>query len=143
MRRESGRRRDEHDEQVASELDKVAERLALLLKACRFLASALHLARDEMAARRLQTSVAVRQVISDLHARFQLCLSKVHKIYNSGPFSREELHRCLGMISADKLLYNHAIRMVRFFLLLKSSVIEVFVCVCFSVNLQHWTSCWV
>jgi hypothetical protein len=116
LRRESGRRaRDEHcDEDVkTSDLDKVAERLALLLKACRFLASALHLARDEMAVHRLQSSVAVRQVISDLHARFQLCLSKVHKIYNSGPYSREELHRCLGMISADTLLYNHAMRMVR------------------------------
>ncbi|CAG0916773.1 unnamed protein product [Notodromas monacha] len=109
----SGRRRDEEflEERPVSELEQTAQRLALLLKACRLLAAALHLARDEMTARRLQSSSAVRQVVSDLHMRFQSCLAKVHKVYDAGPHSRDELHQCLGLISADKLLYQHAIQM--------------------------------
>ncbi|CAG0892641.1 unnamed protein product [Darwinula stevensoni] len=89
------------------------EQLALYLKACHLLAAALHLAREELGRARLQRSPAVRQVVHDLNTRFHESVENVQGVYKAceGSLSRSDLHDCLSRISADRLLYDHAIEL--------------------------------
>ncbi|CAG0899560.1 unnamed protein product, partial [Cyprideis torosa] len=79
--------------------------------ACHLLSSALHLAREKINARRLMPSTALKQVVKDLHARFQEAKNAVQEVNKTGILRKPDLQEKLNRMSADKMLYDHAIEM--------------------------------
>jgi hypothetical protein len=86
------------------------------VRALQLLSSALNLSKEELQAERLHASSSVKQVLSMLNQRFHHCLSQCKQLHAQS-LSRDTQTLATGdsitaQLTADKLLYNHAIDLV-------------------------------
>lgn len=90
-----------------TEAGRRGEQLVLLVRALQLLSSGLKLATQELKAGQLRLSTTVKNVVTQLNAKFRSTLAECKKLNNAGLLSK------MGStnITADKLLYNHAIHM--------------------------------
>ncbi|KAF4527920.1 hypothetical protein B566_EDAN011311 [Ephemera danica] len=100
--------------QATGSLDglKRAEQLVLLVRALQLLSSGLNLATQELRASRLQPSTTVKNVVSMLNEKFHYCLSTCKQLNMPGLLQRAGVDPSTSSITADRILYNHAIEMV-------------------------------
>ncbi|KDQ97270.1 serine/threonine-protein kinase unc-51 [Zootermopsis nevadensis] len=88
-----------------------AERLVLLVRALQLLSSGLNLATQQLRTGQLQPSASVKSVVSVLNAKFRQCLSDCKQLNTPGLLQRAGVDPGSTNITADKILYNHAIQM--------------------------------
>lgn len=88
-----------------------SECLVLLVRALQLLSSGLQLATTKLRAKKLQPSSSVKNVVSQLNCRFRQCLSECKQLNSPGLLQN-------ASATADKILYNHAIHMVRILLII-------------------------
>ncbi|XP_072033413.1 serine/threonine-protein kinase unc-51-like [Amphiura filiformis] len=86
-----------------------AEQLVLYARALDLLSASLDMARDEISARRLQPSNAVRTIVMSLNDRYHLCLAKCRGLYDKSILHAPGVEPDTSMITADKLMYSYAI----------------------------------
>lgn len=93
-----------------TEASRRGEQLVLLIRALQLLSSGLNLATQELKSGQLRLSSTVKSVVTQLNGKFRVTLNDCKKLNNAGLLSK------MGStnITADKLLYNHAIQMVSF-----------------------------
>ncbi|KXJ76865.1 hypothetical protein RP20_CCG008824 [Aedes albopictus] len=91
----------------APEHCKRAERLVLLVRALNLLASGMHLASSNLQSGQLKPSDAVKSVLSCMHSRYRSTLCESKKLNGTGLLQRAGASN----ITADKILYDHAIQM--------------------------------
>ncbi|XP_060521502.1 serine/threonine-protein kinase ULK2 isoform X2 [Cylas formicarius] len=91
----------------ASELDRRTEQLVLLVRALQLLSSGLALATKQLKSGQLRPSTAVKNVVSTLNTKFKTTLMECKQLNSSGLLNK------IGTtdITADKIIYNHAIQM--------------------------------
>ncbi|XP_018323907.1 serine/threonine-protein kinase unc-51 isoform X2 [Agrilus planipennis] len=84
-----------------------AEQLVLLVRALQLLGSGLSLATQQLKSGQLRPSQSVKQVVSKLNEKFRATLAECKQLNSTGLLSK------IGStnITADKILYNHAIQM--------------------------------
>ncbi|VDP52750.1 unnamed protein product [Soboliphyme baturini] len=84
------------------------EQIVIFVRALHMLASSLQLAQQEIAAKRLCLSPAVKQVLNRLNERYHTCLMKSQELVSLGlPGSSAEL----PLVCAEKLMYNYALEL--------------------------------
>jgi len=88
-----------------------AEQLVLLVRALQLLSSGLSLASQQLRAGQLQPSACVKSVVSVLNAKFRKCLSDCKQLNTPGLLQKAGVDPGSTNITADKILYNHAIQM--------------------------------
>ncbi|GFG29073.1 hypothetical protein Cfor_09476 [Coptotermes formosanus] len=88
-----------------------AEQLVLLVRALQLLSSGLSLASQQLRAGQLQPSASVKSVVSVLNAKFRQCLSECKQLNTPGLLQKAGVDPGSTNITADKILYNHAIQM--------------------------------
>ncbi|CAH0563500.1 unnamed protein product [Brassicogethes aeneus] len=90
-----------------SEMGRRAEQLVLLVRAMQLLGSGLDLACTQLKSGQLRPSNTVKNVISTLNTKFRTTLNECKQLNSTGLLNK------LGStnITADKILYNHAIQM--------------------------------
>jgi len=93
-----------------SEIQRRAEQLVLNIRALQLLSSALSLSREELQAERLHSSTSVKQVVRMLYERFDQCLCQCKKL-NGPSLGCQLADSNWAQLTADKLLYNHAIEL--------------------------------
>jgi len=93
-----------------SDIQRKAEQLVLNIRALQLLSSALSLSREELQAERLHSSTSVKQVVRMLYERFDHCLSQCKKL-NGQSLACQLGDSAAAQLTADKLLYNHAIEL--------------------------------
>ncbi|KAL0272584.1 UNVERIFIED_CONTAM: hypothetical protein PYX00_005503 [Menopon gallinae] len=91
-----------------SEASRRAEQLVLLVRALQLLSSGLALASEQLQKGQLQPSASVKSVVSMMHNKFRQCLTDCKALNAPSLLSRTDLDTS---ITADKILYNHAIQM--------------------------------
>lgn len=91
----------------APEHCKRAERLILLIRALQLLSSGLNLASQQLQNGILKPSNTVKNVLSTLNMKYRTTLSESKKLNASGLLQRATSNH----ITADKILYDHAIQM--------------------------------
>ena len=91
-----------------------AEQLVLYIRALQLLSSALNLSKEELQAERLHPSPSVKQVVAMLNQRFHNCLSHCKQL-NGQKLASQLGDSNAAQLTADKLLYNHAIELVKLF----------------------------
>ncbi|XP_071447050.1 serine/threonine-protein kinase unc-51 isoform X5 [Hetaerina americana] len=94
-----------------SEGARKAEQLVLLVRALQLLSSGLNLATHQLRAGQLQPSATVKNVVGQLNERFHYCLSTCKQLNSTGLLQRAGVDPSTTNITADKILYNHAIEM--------------------------------
>ncbi|XP_046389863.1 serine/threonine-protein kinase ULK2 isoform X2 [Ischnura elegans] len=94
-----------------SEGARKAEQLVLLVRALQLLSSGLNLATQQLRAGQLQPSATVKNVVGQLNERFHYCLSTCKQLNSTGLLQRAGVDPSTTNITADKILYNHAIEM--------------------------------
>jgi len=92
------------------EMQRRAEQLVLNIRALQLLSSALSLSREELQAERLHSSTSVKQVVRMLYERFDQCLSQCKRL-NGQSLGCQLADSNWAQLTADKLLYNHAIEL--------------------------------
>ncbi|XP_008197237.1 serine/threonine-protein kinase unc-51 isoform X2 [Tribolium castaneum] len=90
--------------QIQNELMKRAERFVLLVRALQLLGSGLALATNQMKSGQLRPSSKVKNVMSSLNSRFRSTLAECKQL------NSPELMAKVADITADKLLYDHAVQ---------------------------------
>jgi serine/threonine-protein kinase ULK/ATG1 len=90
--------------QIQNELVKRAERFVLLVRALQLLGSGLALATSQMKSGQLRPSSKVKNVMSSLNSKFRTTLVECKQLN-----SPEVMERVTN-ITADKLLYEHAVQ---------------------------------
>lgn len=86
------------------------EQLVIYVRALHMLSSALELAQQEVQAKRLHPSPAVKDVLNGLKDRYHGCLLRSQELASLGlPSSDSQL----SLISAERLMYNHALDLCR------------------------------
>ncbi|KAG5671109.1 hypothetical protein PVAND_001323 [Polypedilum vanderplanki] len=91
----------------APEHCKRAERLILLIRALQLLSSGLNLASQQLQAGTLKPSNTVKNVLSTMNMKYRTTLNESKKLNASGLLQRATANH----ITADKILYDHAIQM--------------------------------
>ncbi|EFX82024.1 hypothetical protein DAPPUDRAFT_101872 [Daphnia pulex] len=91
-----------------SDAQRRAEQLVLYIRALQLLSSALNLSKEELQAERLHPSHSVKQVVAVLNQRFHHCLSQCKQL-NGQSLAHQLGDSNAAQLTADKLLYNHAI----------------------------------
>ncbi|PSN54418.1 hypothetical protein C0J52_10975 [Blattella germanica] len=88
-----------------------AEQLVLLVRALQLLSSGLNLATQQLRAGKLRPSASVKSVVSCMNAKFRNCLSECKQLNTPGLLQKAGVDPGSTNITADKILYNHAIQM--------------------------------
>lgn len=102
------------EEQVARALGeghRRAEQLVLYVRAVQLLASALNLARDQVAQRRLRASSSVRQLLRGMQQTLHRCMDWCRRLSQQGVLQASASSSSTPPLTADRLLYNYAIDM--------------------------------
>uniref|UniRef100_A0A6M2DRW0 non-specific serine/threonine protein kinase n=1 Tax=Xenopsylla cheopis TaxID=163159 RepID=A0A6M2DRW0_XENCH len=84
-----------------------AEQLVLLIRALHLLSSGLNLATKQLKDGQLQPSATVKNVLSMMNNKYKTTLAESKRLNNSGLLQKASTTN----ITADKILYNHAIEM--------------------------------
>lgn len=88
------------------------EQLLLYVRALQLLSSSIQLAKEEVAKGRLHvhSSSTVKLILKDMNSYYHQCLSVCKQLHNKGiPENETELNT--ATITADKLIYSHAIEL--------------------------------
>ncbi|XP_076269586.1 serine/threonine-protein kinase unc-51-like protein Atg1 isoform X2 [Rhynchophorus ferrugineus] len=90
-----------------SEMDRRTEQLVLLVRALQLLSSGLALATKQLKSGQLRPSTRVKSVVSTLNTKFRTTLLECKQLNSTGLLNK------IGTtdITADKIIYNHAIQM--------------------------------
>ncbi|KAJ8946305.1 hypothetical protein NQ318_004194 [Aromia moschata] len=93
--------------QPVNEMNRRAEQLVLLVRALQLLSSGLALATRQLKSGQLRPSTTVKNVVSTLNTKFRATLQECKQLNSTGLMNK------VGStsITADKILYNHAIQM--------------------------------
>lgn len=91
-----------------ADVQRRAEQLVLNIRALQLLSSALNLFKEELQAERLHPSPSVKKVVAMLNQRFHHCLSQCKQL-NGQSLNGQLGDSNTAQLTADKLLYNHAI----------------------------------
>ncbi|XP_026227461.1 serine/threonine-protein kinase ULK2 [Anabas testudineus] len=92
------------------------EQLVLYMKAAQFLASSLHLAKAQIKSAKLNPSTAVKQVVKNLNERYKSCISLCRRLTDKLNHFFSDKQRFvdeINSVTAEKLIYNHAVEMVQ------------------------------
>ncbi|KAJ0063999.1 hypothetical protein NL108_015731, partial [Boleophthalmus pectinirostris] len=90
------------------------EQLVLYMKAAQLLASSLHLAKAQIKSAKLNPSSAVKQVVKSLNERYKSCLSLCRSLTDKLNHFFSDKQRFvdeINSVTAEKLIYNHAVEM--------------------------------
>ncbi|XP_018565876.1 serine/threonine-protein kinase ULK2 isoform X2 [Anoplophora glabripennis] len=96
-----------HQNQPMSESNRRAEQLVLLVRALQLLSSGLALATRQLKSGQLRPSTTVKTVVSTLNTKFRTTLQECKQLNSTGLLNKVGS----ASITADKILYNHAIQM--------------------------------
>jgi hypothetical protein len=97
---------------VADVSYKKAEQLVIYLKCLQLLKPVLCYAKDELEAYRLKSTTKVRKIMRQLNNFYKFCLYQSKQLYLT-EFNRNKWNSEKINLSADKLLYLHAIELCR------------------------------
>ncbi|XP_056612520.1 serine/threonine-protein kinase ULK2 isoform X1 [Triplophysa dalaica] len=92
------------------------EQLVLYMKAAQLLASSLHLAKAQIKSGKLNPSTAVKQVIKSLNERYKSCIPLCRRLtdkLNHFFSDKQQIVDEINSVTAEKLIYNHAVEMVQ------------------------------
>ncbi|XP_034557052.1 serine/threonine-protein kinase ULK2 isoform X2 [Notolabrus celidotus] len=92
------------------------EQLVLYMKAAQLLASSLHLAKAQIKSAKLNPSTAVKQVVKSLNDRYKSCISLCRRLTDKLNHFFSDKQRFvdeINSVTAEKLIYNHAVEMVQ------------------------------
>ncbi|KAG7279755.1 hypothetical protein CRUP_021371 [Coryphaenoides rupestris] len=92
------------------------EQLVLYMKAAQLLASSLHLAKAQIKSAKLNPSTAVKQVVKSLNERYKSCISLCRSLtdrLNHFFSDKQRFVDEINSVTAEKLIYNHAVEMVQ------------------------------
>uniref|UniRef100_A0A671VIY9 non-specific serine/threonine protein kinase n=1 Tax=Sparus aurata TaxID=8175 RepID=A0A671VIY9_SPAAU len=92
------------------------EQLVLYMKAAQLLASSLHLAKAQIKSAKLNPSTAVKQVVKNLNERYKSCISLCRRLtdrLNHFFSDKQRFVDEINSVTAEKLIYNHAVEMVQ------------------------------
>ncbi|KAI5626777.1 serine/threonine-protein kinase ULK2 [Silurus asotus] len=92
------------------------EQLVLYMKAAQLLASSLHLAKSQIKSAKLNPSSAVKQVVKSLNERYKSCISLCRQLtdkLNNFFSDKQRFVDEINSVTAEKLIYNHAVEMVQ------------------------------
>ncbi|KAJ7995441.1 hypothetical protein DPEC_G00244600 [Dallia pectoralis] len=92
------------------------EQLVLYMKAAQLLASTLHLAKAQIKSAKLNPSSAVKQVVKSLNERYKSCISLCRRLTDKLNHFFSDKQRFvdeINSVTAEKLIYNHAVEMVQ------------------------------
>ncbi|XP_034461190.1 serine/threonine-protein kinase ULK2 isoform X3 [Hippoglossus hippoglossus] len=92
------------------------EQLVLYMKAAQLLASSLHLAKAQIKSAQLNPSTAVKQVVKNLNERYKSCISLCRQLTDKLNHFFSDKQRFvdeINSVTAEKLIYNHAVEMVQ------------------------------
>nr|XP_020443795.1 serine/threonine-protein kinase ULK2 isoform X1 [Monopterus albus]XP_020443796.1 serine/threonine-protein kinase ULK2 isoform X1 [Monopterus albus] len=92
------------------------EQLVLYMKAAQLLASSLHLAKAQIKSAKLNPSSAVKQVVKNLNERYKSCISLCRQLTDKLNHFFSDKQRFvdeINSVTAEKLIYNHAVEMVQ------------------------------
>ncbi|XP_057206423.1 serine/threonine-protein kinase ULK2 isoform X3 [Triplophysa rosa] len=92
------------------------EQLVLYMKAAQLLASSLHLAKAQIKSAKLNPSTAVKQVIKSLNERYKSCIPLCRHLtdkLNHFFSDKQQIVDEINSVTAEKLIYNHAVEMVQ------------------------------
>ncbi|XP_076831988.1 serine/threonine-protein kinase ULK2 isoform X2 [Brachyhypopomus gauderio] len=92
------------------------EQLVLYMKAAQLLASSLHLAKAQIKSAKLNPSSAVKQVVKNLNERYKTCISLCRRLTDKLNHFFSDKQRFvdeINSVTAEKLIYNHAVEMVQ------------------------------
>ncbi|XP_022607066.1 serine/threonine-protein kinase ULK2 isoform X1 [Seriola dumerili] len=92
------------------------EQLVLYMKAAQLLASSLHLAKAQIKSAKLNPSTAVKQVVKNLNERYKSCISLCRRLTDKLNHFFSDKQRFvdeINSVTAEKLIYNHAVEMVQ------------------------------
>ncbi|CAH1100041.1 unnamed protein product [Psylliodes chrysocephalus] len=98
---------DPCQKQPPSEMTRRAEQLVLLVRTLQLLSSGLALATKQLKSGQLRPSSTVKTVVSSMNTKFRTTLQECKQLNSSGLLNK------VGSLSitADKIIYNHAIQM--------------------------------
>ncbi|KAL4647179.1 serine/threonine-protein kinase ULK2 isoform X1 [Arapaima gigas] len=92
------------------------EQLVLYMKAAQLLASSLHLAKAQIKSAKLNPSTAVKQVVKSLNERYKSCIALCRRLtdrLNHFFSDKQRFVDEINSVTAEKLIYNHAVEMVQ------------------------------
>ncbi|XP_066140062.1 serine/threonine-protein kinase unc-51 isoform X1 [Euwallacea fornicatus] len=91
----------------ATEVERRTEQMVLLVRALQLLSSGLALATKQLKSGQLRPSTTVKNVVSSLNSKFRSTLVECKQLNSSGLLNK------IGTtdVTADKIIYNHAIQM--------------------------------
>ncbi|XP_068172903.1 serine/threonine-protein kinase ULK2 isoform X2 [Antennarius striatus] len=92
------------------------EQLVLYMKVAQLLASSLHLAKAQIKSAKLNPSTAVKQVVKNLNERYKNCISLCRRLtdkLNNFFSDKQRFVDEINSVTAEKLIYNHAVEMVQ------------------------------
>ncbi|XP_056467003.1 serine/threonine-protein kinase ULK2 [Gadus chalcogrammus] len=92
------------------------EQLVLYMKGAQLLASSLHLAKAQIKSAQLNPSTAVKQVVKSLNERYKSCISLCRRLtdrLNHFFSDKQRFVDEINSVTAEKLIYNHAVEMVQ------------------------------
>ncbi|XP_062873328.1 serine/threonine-protein kinase ULK2 isoform X2 [Trichomycterus rosablanca] len=92
------------------------EQLVLYMKAAQLLASSLHLAKAQIKSAKLNPSTAVKQVVKSLNERYKSCILLCRQLTDKLNHFFSDKQRFvdeINSVTAEKLIYNHAVEMVQ------------------------------
>ncbi|XP_018604127.2 serine/threonine-protein kinase ULK2 isoform X1 [Scleropages formosus] len=92
------------------------EQLVLYMKAAQLLASSLHLAKAQIKSAKLNPSTAVKQVVKSLNERYKNCIALCRRLtdrLNHFFADKQRFVDEINSVTAEKLIYNHAVEMVQ------------------------------
>uniref|UniRef100_A0A1A8GKF0 non-specific serine/threonine protein kinase n=2 Tax=Nothobranchius korthausae TaxID=1143690 RepID=A0A1A8GKF0_9TELE len=92
------------------------EQLVLYMKAAQLLASSLHLSKSQIKSAKLNPSTAVKQVVKSLNERYKSCISLCRQLTDKLNHFFSDKQRFvdeINSVTAEKLIYNHAVEMVQ------------------------------
>lgn len=92
------------------------EQLVLYMKSAQLLASSLHLAKAQIKSAKLIPSSAVKQVVKNLNERYKSCISLCRRLtdkLNHFFADKQRFVDEINSVTAEKLIYNHAVEMVQ------------------------------
>lgn len=98
-----------------SESQRQFEQLVLHVRALQLLNSAIQLAREEIKRGRLQVSNSVRQILKEMNSHYHQCLALCKHLHDRGVKLYPEVSPTNAAITADRLIYVHAVELVRTF----------------------------
>ncbi|XP_078680406.1 serine/threonine-protein kinase ULK1-like isoform X1 [Branchiostoma floridae x Branchiostoma belcheri] len=86
-----------------------AEQIVLYMRATQLFSSALQHAREEVRASQLKPSKAVKERVAKLNDRYKECIRACKTLHEQGDVKMAEISASMANMTADKLLYNHAV----------------------------------